>query len=134
MGEDAEFAGLVREYLDDGAERHRETATSLGDHRFDARLSDPSARALEDERRALDGWAARLAAVDSGALSAEHRVDAEMMADSVARRAVGIDELREHTWDPLPANPGQAIYQPLATDLAPPPGPLGFGGRRGHGA
>ena len=52
MGTDAEFAGLAREYLDDRAERHPETATSLGDHRFDARLSDPSARARQDERRA----------------------------------------------------------------------------------
>src|SRR6266704_2278616 len=75
MSADAEFAGLAREYLDDRAERHPETATSLGDHRFDARLSDPSAPAREDERRALDGWAARLAAIDSGALSAEHQVE-----------------------------------------------------------
>jgi len=125
MGADAEFAGLAREYLDDRAERHPETATSLGDHRFDARLSDPSAPAREDERRALDGWAARLAAIDSGALSAEHQVDAAMMADSVARRAFEIDELREHTWNPLQANPGQAIYQLLARDFAPLPDRLG---------
>jgi uncharacterized protein (DUF885 family) len=121
MGTDAEFAGLAREYLDDRAERHPETATSLGDHRFDARLSDPSARARQDERRALDGWAARLADIDRDALSAEHRVDAAMMADSLARRAFEIDELREHTWNPLQANPGQAIYQLLARDFAPLP-------------
>ena len=116
---DAEFALLAREYLDDRAERHPDTATGLGDHRFDARLADPSARALEAERRALDGWATRLAAIDQGALSAEHRVDAAMMADSVARRVFEIDELREHTWNPLQANPGKAIYQLLARDFAP---------------
>ena len=125
MSADTEFAGLAREYLDDRAERHPETATSLGDHRFDARLADPSAPAREDERRALDGWAARLAAIDSGALSAEHQVDAAMMADSVARRAFEIDELREYTWNPLQANPGQAIYQLLARDFAPLPDRLG---------
>ena len=73
----------------------------------------------------LDGWAARLAALDRGALSAEHRVDAAMMADSVARRVFEIDELREHTWNPLIANPGQAIYQLLARDFAPLPDRLG---------
>ncbi len=125
MSADTEFAGLAREYLDDRAERHPETATSLGDHRFDARLADPSAPAREDERRALDDWAARLAAIDSGALSAEHQVDAAMMADSVARRAFEIDELREYTWNPLQANPGQAIYQLLARDFAPLPDRLG---------
>ena len=125
MSADAEFAGLAREYLDDRAERHPDIATSLGDHRFDARLADPSAQALDEERRAFDAWAARLAAIDQGALSAEHRVDAAMMADSVARRVFEIDELREHTWNPLQANPGRAIYQLLARDFAPLPDRLG---------
>src|SRR6202030_1076574 len=74
-----------------------------------------------DERRSLDRWAARLDALDLGALSAEHRVDAAMMADSVARRVFEHDELAEHTWNPLLANPGRAIYQLLARDFAPLP-------------
>jgi uncharacterized protein (DUF885 family) len=125
MSGDAEFTRLAREYLDERAERHPDIATGLGDHRFDARLPDPSAQALDGERRALDGWAGRLAAIDQGALSAEHRVDAAMMADSVARRVFEIDELREHTWNPLQANPGKAIYQLLARDFAPLPERLG---------
>ena len=48
-----------------GPERHPELATGLGDHRFDDRLADRSAAALADERRALDGWAARLDALDT---------------------------------------------------------------------
>jgi uncharacterized protein (DUF885 family) len=118
---DREFARLAGEYLDDRAERHPELATGLGDHRFDDRLADPSAAALADERRALDGWAARLDALDLGALSDEHRVDAAMMTDSVARRVFELDELAEHTWNPLLANPGRAIYQLLARDFAPLP-------------
>jgi uncharacterized protein (DUF885 family) len=118
---DAEFTGLARDYLDDRAERHPESATDLGDHRFDGRLADPSAQALEAERRALEGWDRRLAAIDRGALSAEHQVDAAMMANGVARRVFEIDELREHTWNPLFANPGRAIYQLLARDFAPLP-------------
>jgi uncharacterized protein (DUF885 family) len=125
MSTDAEFARLAREYLDDRSERHPDAATGLGDHRFDARLPDPSAQALADEGRALDGWAARLGVLDRGALSAEHQVDAAMMADSIARRVFEIDELREHTWNPLLANPGKAIYQLLARDFAPLPDRLG---------
>jgi uncharacterized protein (DUF885 family) len=125
MSTDAEFARLAREYLDDRSERHPNAATGLGDHRFDARLPDPSAQALADERRALDGWAARLGVLDRGTLSAEHQVDAAMMADSIARRVFEIDELREHTWNPLLANPGQAIYQLLTRDFAPLPDRLG---------
>jgi uncharacterized protein (DUF885 family) len=118
---DAEFTRLAQEYLDDRAERHPESATGLGDHRFDAHLADPSTQALEAERSALDGWDRRLAAIDQDALSAEHRVDAAMMANGVARRIFELDELREHTWNPLLANPGRAIYQLLARDFAPLP-------------
>jgi uncharacterized protein (DUF885 family) len=118
---DREFARLAGEYLDDRAQRHPELATSLGDHRFDDRLGDPSPAARADERRFLDGWAARLDTLDLGALSAEHRVDAAMMADSVARQVFELDELAEYTWNPLLANPGRAIYQLLARDFAPLP-------------
>jgi len=118
---DREFATLAGEYLTDRAERHPELATSLGDHRFDDRLSDPSEAARADERRSLDGWAARLDTLDLGAVSAEHQVDAAMMADSVARRVFELDELAEHSWNPLLANPGRAIYQLLARDFAPLP-------------
>jgi uncharacterized protein (DUF885 family) len=120
-GADHEFTRLAKEYLDDRAERHPSAATDLGDHRFDARLADPSEQARVDERRALDGFAARLETMDDSVLSAEHRVDAAMMAGSVARRVFELDELREHTWNPLHANPGQAIYQLLARDFAPLP-------------
>src|ERR1035441_5884645 len=76
----------------------------LGDYRNADRLADPSEQARADERRALDGFAARLEAIDDSALSAEHRVDAAMMAGSAARRVFELDELREHTWNPLQAN------------------------------
>src|SRR6202030_4791535 len=83
-----------------------------------------------DERRSLDRWAAQLDGLDLGALSAEHRVDAAMMTDSVARRAFELDELAEHTWNPLLANPGRAIYNLLARDFAPLPDRLPPGAGR----
>ena len=43
----------------------------------------------------------------------------------MARRVFELDELREHTWNPLQANPGKAIYQLLARDFAPLPERLG---------
>jgi uncharacterized protein (DUF885 family) len=116
---DREFARLASEYLDDRAERNPVAATRLGDHRFDMRLASRSEAALAAERRALDGWSARLSALEAGALSAEHKVDAAMMADSVAWRSFELDELREDTWNPLLANPGKAIYMLLARDFAP---------------
>src|ERR1700722_13299063 len=118
---DQEFVKLAGGYLDDRAERHPDVAPGLGDHRFDDRLPDGSAAALADERRALQRWAARLDALDAGAVPAEHRVDAAMLADSVARLVLELDELAEHTWNLLLANPGRSIYQLLARDFAPLP-------------
>ncbi len=120
-GADRQFAALARDYLDDHARRHPESATDTGDHRFDAQLGDLSAAALADERQALGRYAARLAALDAGALAAEHRVDAAMLASAVDLGVFQLDELREHTWNPMLANPGQAVYQLLARDFAPLP-------------
>jgi uncharacterized protein (DUF885 family) len=116
-----ELRRLADSYLDDLMRRHPDTATELGDHRFDGMLPDRSEAALADERRGLDDYAARLTDLDLIALPPELRVDAALMADDVARRLLEIEELREHTWNPLLANPGQAIYMLLARDYAPLP-------------
>ncbi len=118
---DDEFAQLAAGYLDDRAERHPDAATELGDHRFDAQLASFAADALAADRQALDRWAAALSAVETSALAPEHQVDAAMMADDVARQIFEHDELREHAWNPLLANPGRAIYGLLARDFAPLP-------------
>ena len=112
---------LAGEYLDDLARRHPDAATGLGDHRFDGQLPDLSLSALAAERQALDGFAARLAAIDAAVLPPELQVDAAMLSDSVARRVFELDELREQTWNPLLANPGSAIYDLIARDFAPLP-------------
>ncbi len=121
MRADEEFRVLAREYLDDLTQRHPDTATRLGDHRFDDRLAEQTQAALDAERSALAGFADRLAALDSGSLGRQLAVDAAMLADDVARRLFGLDELREETWNPLAANPGRAIYGLLVRDFAPLP-------------
>src|SRR5580692_11986973 len=113
-----ELRRLADDYVDDLARRHPDTATELGDHRFDELLPDRSEAALTDERRALDDFAARLTDVDALALEPELRVDAALIAGDVARRLFEIEELREQTWNPLLANPGSALYMLLARDYA----------------
>ena len=120
-----ELRRLADTYIDDLMRRHPDTATELGDHRFDGLLPDRSEAALTDERRSLDGYAARLTDLDLMALPPELRVEAALLADDVARRLLAIEELREHTWNPLLANPGQAVYMLLAREYAPLPERLG---------
>ncbi len=117
----ARFRRLAEDYLDDLARRHPDAATELGDHRFDDQLPDCRGAALDDERRSLDEFAARLTGIGHASLDGELRVDAAMLGNDVARRLFEIEELREHTWNPLVANPGHALYMLLARDYAPLP-------------
>jgi len=115
----AQFRRLTEDYLDDLAHRHPDIATELGDHRHDHRLPEHGTAALDDERRGLDDFAARLAAIDHAGLDQELLVDAAVLGNDVARRLFELTDLREHEWNPLLANPGQAIYTLLARDYAP---------------
>jgi uncharacterized protein (DUF885 family) len=117
----AGFRRLAQDYLDDLARRHPDVATELGDHRFDDRLPDHGPAALDDERRQLGDVTARLAAVDQSGLDPELRVDAAVLANDAAWRLFALTELHEHSWNPLLANPGSALYTLLARDYAPLP-------------
>jgi len=113
------FPGLARRTLDELLERHPGAATTLGDHRFDDRLTDLSPEALDDEQRWATERLADLDALPAGDLSPADRVDAQILAGELRSRLFSLQELRDHEWDPLVANPGTAIYTLLAREFAP---------------
>ena len=119
------FRTLAGEVLEEYLQHHPEVATQLGDHRFDDRLDDRSETALEEESRWVGQRLRDLASVVTAAdEDAEHggtadRVDAAILTNALELRRFELDELREHTWDPLLANPGTAVYTLLARDFAP---------------
>src|ERR1700722_7741954 len=76
---DDELRRLAGQYADDLALRHPDTATELGDHRFDELLPDRSEAALTDERHVLDDFAAKLTGLDVAALEPGRRGDAAPM-------------------------------------------------------
>ena len=127
---DASFERLAGAVLDDLLSRHPEWATDLGDHRFDDRLSDPRPEALEDERRSMSAHAAALAEIDVSQLDPTNRIDAEVLSARLRALLFEIEELRDHEWDPLLGNPGEAIYPLLARGFAPLPDRLRAIGRR----
>jgi uncharacterized protein (DUF885 family) len=116
---DTSFEQLAAAALDDLLERHPEWATDLGDHRFDDKLSDPRPEALEDERRAVAAHLSALAAFDLSKLDPTNRVDGQMLTVRLQERLFDLEELREHEWNPLFGNPGEAIYPLLVREHAP---------------
>ena len=116
---DAGFSALAGEVLDELLERHPEAATVLGDHRYDDRLGDRSESALDDEARWVGRRLADLRAAAAGSLTTAEQVDAAILVNALELRRFELEELREHEWDPLSANPGTAVYTLLARDFAP---------------
>lgn len=110
---------LARDSVAELLERHPEAATTLGEHRYDDRLEDRSEAALDDEARWVGRRLADLRALDLAALDAADRVDVEILRNALELRRFELEELRDHEWNPLVANPGTAVYTLLARDFAP---------------
>jgi uncharacterized protein (DUF885 family) len=76
---DAAFRSLASAILEDRFKRHPSSATDLGIHKYDAVMDDMSEAAITAEADALNGFAARLIAVDPGTLSPDARLDRELL-------------------------------------------------------
>jgi uncharacterized protein (DUF885 family) len=116
---DAAFATLARSTVGGLLERRPELATMLGEHGHDDRLTIGTAAYYDELARWCADRLAAAAAVNLGQLSAEYRVDAQILFAQLERVLFVTTELREHEWNPMLANPGRAIYLLLARDFAP---------------
>ncbi|MDG4793291.1 DUF885 domain-containing protein [Micromonospora sp. WMMD1082] len=94
-------------------------ATSVGDHRYDDRLTDFSADAVAGDRAMLADAASVLCQIDAEALDTEERVDHALLAALVDRELFELTEIRAHEWDPLAHNPGPLLHALVARPYAP---------------
>jgi hypothetical protein len=116
---DPAFVAFANQYLEKYLEMNPETATSLGDHRFDGRLNDYSAAGFE-ERLAFNKTAlTEIGRIDPEILDATNRVDYHILRNQIELTIFQLDILREHEWNPLVYNVGGAIYSLIARDFAP---------------
>jgi Bacterial protein of unknown function (DUF885) len=118
---DQAFQSIAIAVIEDLLVRHPEVATMLGDHRFDDRLHVPGPDAREDERRAINAHLSALDDIDETSLDTTNRVDARILRARLDGRLFELEELRDHEWDPLLGNPGEAVYPLLAREHAPLP-------------
>ncbi len=132
MADDADsaFTTFATATLDGLLDRQPEWATGVGDHRHDDRLTVGTAAHYEQTSSWAGERLAGLAGIDTGRLSPQLQVDAQILANQLSRLRFMIDELREHEWNPMVANPGRAIYNLLARDFAPMPDRIRSAARR----
>jgi len=115
----ARFHTLAEDAVEDLLRLDPEWATDLGDHRFDDQLTDLSEDGLAGAAATLADHRDELDSLDADELEPAGAVDAQILRAGLDRRLFGLQQLHEHTWNPLPWLPGEAIYLLLSRDTGP---------------
>ena len=121
--EDDRFQKLAKDYIEGLLQANPEYATSLGDHRFDDKLTDYSDEAEAKELKRAKDFRQQLEAFsDLTKLTGPNRVDIRLLKDNIDNEIFGIEELKEREWNPLLYNESLAnsLYLLVARDFAPP--------------
>lgn len=118
---DTAFEKLAGECIEDLLQARPETATQLGDHRFDDRLTDYSPAALAARETSLRKQLAALEQIDAAALTGPNRTDAEILRLELESMLFTLTEEQPHLWNPLSYNDSLAtsIYLLTAREFAP---------------
>ncbi|HEV2803752.1 MAG TPA: DUF885 domain-containing protein [Chthoniobacterales bacterium] len=121
--DDDRFQKLAKDYIEGLLEANPEYATSLGDHRFDDKLTDYSDDAVAKELKRAKDFRQQLEQFsDLTKLTGPNRVDVRLLKDNIDNEIFGIEELKEREWNPLLYNESLAnsLYLLVARDFAPP--------------
>ena len=94
------LGNLKMEYLDGLFLAKPHLATFMGDHRFDGRLADLSARGLALRQRVLEQQKMRIASLDKHRLAVDDRVDVEILSEGIDLELLYLNEIRDWEWDP----------------------------------
>lgn len=94
------FSRRVDEFLDEFLALQPHWATSIGDHRHDDRWPDVTEAGRRERLAFADRWLAELRAADGG-LSADERIDRDLLISELEALQFSEDVLRQETWDPL---------------------------------
>jgi uncharacterized protein (DUF885 family) len=121
---DEDFEALVEAYLDDLFRLDPEWATSVGDHRYDNRLTDRSKRGIEARVALNKKCLEKLVELSPNRLNEQNRIDYMILRANVERMTFEAETLRPHEWNPRYYNIGGAVYDLLVRDYAPLEGRL----------
>ena len=115
------FDDLVAVFLEELFALQPDVATAVGDHRHDDRWPDMSEAGHAARVAFIDRWEATLAGLDAGSLTADERIDLDLVRGELASFRFAETELREETWSPLlwVYLVGGGLHPLLARDFAP---------------
>ena len=117
--DDRRFESLAGNYIEKLLQSNPESATGLGDHRFDSKLNDYTMAGVEMQRSLCKAYLDSLSQIDEAKLEPANKIDLKILRTNLQSTIYSLDTLREYEWNPLVYNVGGAIYSLLARDFAP---------------
>jgi len=117
---DEEFGKIAKDYVEGFLSSHPESATELGDHRFDDQLTDYSAATRVRQLALAKQFREVLKKFDDiSQLTGANRVDVRILRDNIDNEIFELEELREPDWNPLVYNQSLAnsLYLLVARDF-----------------
>jgi uncharacterized protein (DUF885 family) len=121
--EDARFTAFGDRIVDEYLKLDPITATQIGEHRYDALMTDVSATGRAARRAFVERSLAELARFDTSRLSREHQVDAILLKDQFDYALFSDQRLQDWAWDPLTyaGSAGTALFSLTSREFAPLP-------------
>ena len=119
--EDARFSAFGDRMVDEYVKLDPISATQLGEHRYDALLTDVSVAGRTTRRDFAERSLAELAKFDRNRLSREHQIDAILLKDQLDYIIFSDQRLQDWAWDPLTYSgpEGSALFGLMSRDFAP---------------
>jgi uncharacterized protein (DUF885 family) len=117
--EDKRFEAVADKFVEQLLKRNPETATALGDHRYDKKSSDFSAKGVAGDRALYHKTLDELAAIRAERLSADDQVDRSILQNELQTRLFDIEVMNAPALNPLVYAPTEGVYLLIARDFAP---------------
>ena len=118
---DTAFETVAKAAIEDYVRLNPESATQLGDHRFDGQLTDYSAAGLQRAAGVARKHLAELAAIDRSGLTGANRIDLQILQENLEYQIFTIEEERPQETNPRSYNQSFAdcIYALTARESVP---------------
>jgi uncharacterized protein (DUF885 family) len=116
-----EFSARVDAFLDALFALDPLVATVIGRHDHDGEWPDLSTTGRERRLAFVEEWTAAFAAFDDAALTADERIDRDLLLGELEAQAFSETELREESWSPMwwVYTIGEGMFSLLAREFAP---------------
>ena len=116
---DRAYRAQVTQFIQAELELNPERATHLGDHRFDDRVDDVSARGIDETIQHAKKWIALFGADDPKSLSPANEADREWLAAHLDGELLWTEQVRSYQRDPEMYLPTSAVNALIKREFAP---------------